>query len=39
MSEGNSIRAAVVAEARSWLGTPFHHQGRVKAAGVDCAMP
>lgn len=31
-------RAAVVAEARSWLGTPFHHQGRVKGAGVDCAM-
>lgn len=31
-------RAAVVAEAMSWLGTPYHHMGRVKAAGVDCAM-
>ena len=31
-------RAAVVAEAGEWLGTPFHHQGRVKGAGVDCAM-
>lgn len=31
-------RAAVVAAARSWLGTPYHHQGRVKGAGVDCAM-
>lgn len=28
--------AAIVAEARTWLGTPFHHQGRVKGAGVDC---
>lgn len=31
-------RLAVVAEARSWLGTPYHHMGRVKGAGVDCAM-
>jgi NlpC/P60 family putative phage cell wall peptidase len=33
-------RAAVVAEARSWIGTPFHHAGRVKgrAGGVDCLM-
>jgi NlpC/P60 family putative phage cell wall peptidase len=31
-------RQDVVQEARSWLGTPYHHQGRVKGAGVDCAM-
>ncbi|HLN23832.1 MAG TPA: NlpC/P60 family protein [Patescibacteria group bacterium] len=31
-------RAAVVAEARSWLRTPYHHMGRVKGVGVDCAM-
>lgn len=31
-------RARVVAEARSWLGTPYHHRGRIKGAGVDCAM-
>jgi cell wall-associated NlpC family hydrolase len=31
-------RACVVAEARSWLRTPYHHHGRVKGAGVDCAM-
>jgi cell wall-associated NlpC family hydrolase len=31
-------RQAVVAETQTWLGTPFHHQGRVKGAGVDCAM-
>ena len=30
-------RPAIVAAARSWLGTPFHHQGRVKGVGVDCA--
>lgn len=33
-------RAAVVAEARRWLGTPYHHQARVKGrrGGVDCAQ-
>ena len=31
-------RAAVVAEAATWAETPFHHQGRVKGAGVDCAQ-
>jgi NlpC/P60 family putative phage cell wall peptidase len=31
-------RAAVVSEARSWLGTPYHHQGMVKGVGVDCAQ-
>lgn len=29
-------RAAVVAEARSWVGTPFHWQARVKGVGCDC---
>jgi len=38
MDQAHALRAAVVAEARSWLGTPFHHQGRIKGAGVDCAM-
>lgn len=31
-------RQLVCAIARSWLGTPYHHMGRVKGAGVDCAM-
>ncbi len=31
-------RAAVILEAKTWLRTPYHHQGRVKGAGVDCAM-
>ena len=30
-------RAKVVAEARSWIGTPWQHQARTKGAGVDCA--
>lgn len=25
-----------VALARSYLGTPFHHQGRLRGVGVDC---
>jgi len=33
-------RRAVVASARSWLGTPYHHAADVKGrnGGVDCAM-
>lgn len=31
-------REAVCFAARSWIGTPYHHMGRVKGAGVDCAM-
>jgi cell wall-associated NlpC family hydrolase len=31
-------RDDVVAEARSWLRTPFHHAARIKGVGVDCAM-
>lgn len=27
----------VVRVARTWLGTPYHHQGRLKGVGVDCA--
>ena len=27
-----------MSEAYRWLGTPYHHQGRVIGAGVDCAM-
>lgn len=29
-------RADIVAEARSWLGTPYHHQQREKGRFVDC---
>lgn len=29
-------RVEIVAMARSWLGTPWIHQGRLKSVGVDC---
>lgn len=31
-------REAVVAAAREWIGTPFHHAARVKGSGVDCSQ-
>jgi cell wall-associated NlpC family hydrolase len=31
-------RLRVVVEARSWLHTPYHHHGRIKGVGVDCAQ-
>lgn len=31
-------RSAVVREALSWEGTPYHPHGRVKGVGCDCAM-
>src|ERR1700722_17931480 len=37
MPDIDGERTAVVAEARAWLRTPYHHMGRVKGAGVDCA--
>jgi len=37
MIEIEAERARVVAEARAWLRTPYHHMGRIKGAGVDCA--
>lgn len=37
MSE-RQLRAAVVAEGRSWVGTPSIHQACRKGVGVDCAM-
>lgn len=30
-------RAAFVQAAVAYIGTPYHHMGRVKGAGVDCA--
>lgn len=31
-------REAVVAEATTWLHTPYHPHGRLKHVGVDCAQ-
>lgn len=33
-----SARNRVIAEAQSWLRTPYHHLASVKGVGVDCAM-
>lgn len=30
-------RAAVVAEAKTWIGTPYHHRAALKGVGADCA--
>ena len=32
------LRARIVAEARSWLGTPYAHRQRLRGVGVDCAQ-
>jgi NlpC/P60 family putative phage cell wall peptidase len=29
-------RGAIVVAARSWLGTPYHHQASLKGVGSDC---
>jgi len=29
-------REAVVAAARAWIGTPYHHQASAKGVGADC---
>lgn len=38
MSENGQSRSAVVATARTWIGTPYHHMADLKGIGVDCAM-
>jgi cell wall-associated NlpC family hydrolase len=31
-------RQRVVAEAKTWLRTSYHHMGRIKGGGTDCLM-
>jgi cell wall-associated NlpC family hydrolase len=31
-------RARLIAEAHTWLHTPWHHAARVRGAGVDCGQ-
>lgn len=33
-----TTREEIVAEARTWLRTPYTHAANVKGSGVDCAM-
>ncbi|MBI3433524.1 MAG: C40 family peptidase [Proteobacteria bacterium] len=30
------MRSQIIAEARSWIGTPYQHQTSIKGAGCDC---
>ncbi len=30
------IRQTIIAEARSWIGTPYRHRASVKGVGTDC---
>lgn len=32
-----AVGVAITAEARTWMGTPFHHQAALKGVGCDCA--
>ncbi len=36
MSTPTVSRAIIVAQARSWLGTPYRHQASLKGIGCDC---
>ncbi|MGE0750257.1 MAG: NlpC/P60 family protein [Variibacter sp.] len=36
MSAPVLTRTAIVAEARSWIGTPYRHQASLKGVGCDC---
>lgn len=36
MSPRNLTRAAIVAETRAWIGTPYRHQASLKGVGCDC---
>lgn len=40
MTLNDSQRDSIVKEALSWIGTPWHHEARVKGrdGGVDCVM-
>ncbi len=34
--EAPDIRARIIAEARAWIGTPYHHRASAKGQGADC---
>lgn len=36
MTDEATMRQRIVAEARSWHLTPYHHMARIKGVGVDC---
>jgi NlpC/P60 family putative phage cell wall peptidase len=36
MMDSNAARERIVAAARAWLGTPYHHQASLRGVGCDC---
>ena len=36
MTSTQLTRAAIVAEARAWIGTPYRHQASLRGIGCDC---
>ena len=34
----SASRAAIVASARAWIGTPYHNCADIRGVGVDCGM-
>jgi cell wall-associated NlpC family hydrolase len=38
MIDESAARQKIVAEARTWVGTPYHACADIKGAGVDCGM-
>lgn len=34
----DEARKRVITEATAWIGTPFHHEARLKGVGVDCGQ-
>lgn len=38
LSNEAALRARVVAEARRWIGTPYHPGADIHSVGVDCGM-
>lgn len=36
MSGGSAWRGRIVAAARLWTGTPYHHQASLRGVGCDC---
>jgi NlpC/P60 family putative phage cell wall peptidase len=32
----DDLRTRIIAEARAWIGTPYHHQASLKGVGCDC---
>jgi NlpC/P60 family putative phage cell wall peptidase len=37
LKPSSPARLAIIAEARRWVGTPFHHQAALRGVGCDCA--